>query len=132
MGVGWRSGSKKTPVPKVSRGLMAAAWAICVMGSRKGMAKATWSPHQNESKPSRSTSLTTPTSSSSVGIQGPVAGSVRRSMVLTPILSVASRARGIGYLLPVVGREGRVECHLIEDEAAVHVQGLPCDVARAG
>ena len=39
-GVGWRSGSRKTAVPKVNRRLATAAWAICVSGSRIGMAKA--------------------------------------------------------------------------------------------
>src|SRR5262245_11272478 len=95
MGVGCLSGSRNTAVPNTSRLLMTAAWAICVMGSRNGIAKATWSPHQKESTPSRSTCWTTSTRSSSVGIQGRVAGSARRNMVLTPIFNELSRGSAI-------------------------------------
>jgi len=67
------------------------------------------SPHQKESKPSRSIFWTTSTSSSSVGIHGSVVGSVRRNMVLTPTLKQLSS----GTVICVV----QISCWLIDNFA---------------
>ena len=55
---GWRRGTRYTDVPNQSRSVCAAASASCSSGSRIGIGKATWSPTQSESKPSRSASST--------------------------------------------------------------------------
>ena len=88
-----RSGSKYTPTPKVSRRLITAAWAICCSGSKNGIGIEMWSPHQKLSKFSRSPCSPMATRSSMVGNHGPSAGSLRRCMVLIPILSVDSNRR---------------------------------------